>query len=261
MAKQKEQRVERFNASYTAQLAHKLETAPPKKKGERTRERLILAAAEVLERAGFHAMRVSDITKAAGSSDGAFYVYFKDKKDVSLTVLEDFLSSTHILVQSAKGLARSPFHVIKETNLGWIRAIRANAGLMRSVFQLSDEDPEFGRIIHDSNRGWYERVVGSVVRNHPEGSVDTTAALFAVWALGGMMDELMRRVAVYPDEGFVDFLDRNIGNDEELATALSVIWYRVLYPQEELPGELPKLASALGRLGVGAVPPTRRVKA
>lgn len=261
MGKQEQQRIEHFNASYTAQLAHKLETDPPKKKGERTRDRLMLAAAEVLERSGFHAMRVSDITKAAGSSDGAFYVYFKDKKDVSLKVLEDFMSSTHILAQSVHGRSPSPFHVIKETNHGWIRAIRANAGLMRSVFQLSDEDPEFGRIIHDSNRVWYERVVGSVVRNHPEGSVDTTAALFAVWALGGMMDELMRRVAVYPDEGFVDFLDRNLEDDEDLATALSVIWYRVLYPQEELPKDLPKLAQALSRLGVSAAHKPRTAKA
>ena len=48
--------------SFTATLAKGLKKDPPKRKGERTRERFKLATAQVLEDVGFHAMRVSDIT-------------------------------------------------------------------------------------------------------------------------------------------------------------------------------------------------------
>ena len=66
---------------FTASLAKRLRTDPPARKGHRTRERFKLATAQVLEKVGFHAMRVSDVTDAANSSEGTFYIYFRDKRD------------------------------------------------------------------------------------------------------------------------------------------------------------------------------------
>jgi AcrR family transcriptional regulator len=234
--------------SFTTQLANRLENDPPRRKGERSRDRIKLATAQVLERSGFHAMRVVDITQAAGSSDGAFYIYFKDKKDVALKVLEDFLLSMKLAGEPPPG-EHDPFEMIRRANLNWIRTVRANAGLMRSVFQLSDEDPEFGQLVHSSNRAWYERVAKSVVRHHDRGSVDSSAALFAASALGSMMDELVRRLVVYPDEQLVDFLRKLAPTDDALAAALSVLWFRVLYPDRELPRRLTSLARALRNIG------------
>lgn len=236
--------------SYTERLAAQLETDPPKRKGERTRERIKLAAAEVLEREGFHAMRVSDITRQAASSDGSFYVYFKDKKEVALTVLQEFLTGMQLIGVREGDDASDPYNLIQHANHNWITAVRANAGLMRSVFQLSDEDQEFGALVNSTNRRWYQRVANSVVRNYPQGAADPSAALFAAWALGGMMDELMRRLVVYPDADFVEFLEKAAADDEALASALSVIWMRVLYPRLPLPRVQPKLAAALSALGV-----------
>jgi len=227
---------------YTAKLAQRLKTNPPKRKGERTRERIKLAAARVLERHGYHDMRVGDITKAARSSDGSFYIYFKDKKEVTLTVLREFLHGMQMVPIGRSGARRSPFEAIMYSNLGWIRHVRANAGLMRSVFQMSDEDSEFGRLVNSSNRAWHERVARSVVKTGSEGAVDPSAALFAAWSLGGMMDELMRRLVVYPDVEFVEFLEKTTPDDEALAAALAVIWHRVLYPTHQLPSDLSGLA-------------------
>ena len=235
--------------SYKQRLAHRLKTDPPKRKGERTRERMKLAAAEVLEKTGFHAMRVSDITQAAGSSDGSFYMYFKDKKDITLTVLREFLEGMQMVGATPSGQAFDPFEAIRYSNLGYIRSVRANAGLMRSVFQMSDEDSEFGDLVHTTNRNWYQRVSRSVVKHYPEGSVDPDAAFFAAWALGGMMDEVMRRVVVYPDAEVVSFIDDHQVDDETFAIALAVIWSRVLYPGRPLPEGLNGLADALAQLG------------
>jgi AcrR family transcriptional regulator len=244
--------------SYKAQLARRLKTDPPKRKGERTRERFKLATARVLEKTGYHAMRVSDITKAAKSSDGSFYMYFKDKKDVALTVLREFLEGMQLVGASHAGRGHDPFESIRYANASWIHTVRVNAGLMRSVFQMSDEDGDFSRLVHSTNRAWYERVARSVVKNHPEGSVDPSAALFAVWALGSMMDEIMRRVVVYPDTDFVDFLEKAAPEADDLAMALSVIWYRVLYPDLDLPDGLGGLAKALTALDSRTAAPAVR---
>jgi TetR/AcrR family transcriptional repressor of nem operon len=230
--------------SFTAALAKRLATDPPKRKGERTRERFKLATAQVLEEFGFHAMRVSDISDAAEASEGTFYIYFRDKRDATRTVLQEFLSGIQT-GGDGDALARgSAFDAIRHTNLQWIRLVRANAGLMRCAFQLGDEDAEFGRLVHSYNRIWYERVAKSVVRHRPQGAISMNAALFAAYSLGAMMDDLMRRMVVYPDQDFLAFLRKVAPTDEAIADALSVIWIRVLYPNEDLP-KMSRLAAEL----------------
>lgn len=234
--------------SYTEHLAIQLAEAPPKRKGERTRARLELAAAQVLAEVGFHAMRISDITTTAGVSEGLFYSYFSDKLDISLVVLGGFLESLQDTGPMPQG-RKNPFSVIRHANLSWIHKVHANAGLMRCIFQLTDEEQKFAALVHATNRTWYERVASSVVRHHPDGAVNTDAALFAAYALGGMMDELMRRLVVYPDQAFADFLATTAADKEALADALAVIWLRVLYPGLSPPNELKPLAAALAAIG------------
>jgi AcrR family transcriptional regulator len=240
--------VEVQDKRFTAQLDTRLKKSPPKRKGDRTRERLKLAAAQVLESVGYHAMRIVDITEQAETSDGSFYIYFKDKKEITLSVLQEFLEGMQT-VDVPAGETRSPFQSIRTANLHWLGIMRANAGLMRCVLQLSDEDAEFGRVAHANNRIWHERIARSVVRNHPEGAIEYEAALFAAFALGAMMDELVRRIAIYPDEGLVEFLSKTCPSDEDLADALSVIWFRALYPGQLLPEHLGAMALDLKAFG------------
>lgn len=248
----------RETESYTERLAAELKSNPPRRKGERTRRRLQLAAARVLERNGFHGLRVGDITRAADASDGSFYIYFRDKKEITLSVLEDFLTSSPLGTERGGARRGGPFAAVRGANLLWIRHVRANAGLMRCVFQVSDEDTEFSRLVHATNRTWYERVARSVVRNQPDDAVEPDAALFAAWTLGGMTDELLRRIVVYPDPNLVGFLGETATDDEALATAVAVIWYRVLYPDWPLPEGLDGLALDLAGFSDSADPHRRR---
>lgn len=244
----------KMNRSYISFLETRQKTEPPKKKSERTREKLFIAAAKVLDSVGFHNMRVGDITKTAEVSDGIFYFYFKDKKDISLTLLENFLSSTHLISGTAAFGSGQPFEQICATNLGWIEGVRANAGLMRSMYQLADEDPEFGLLVYDSNRAWTQRVAHSVIRNRGVGDDLQDAVYFAASSLVGMMDDLLRRLVFYPEPNLIKFLDAHVPNDTELAAALGVLWYNSLYPGEALPADLPPLASKLAALNKSRTP-------
>jgi AcrR family transcriptional regulator len=51
-------------------------------RGERTRRRLLDAAATVFAKRGYHAARVDDIVKVARASHGTFYLYFENKEEV-----------------------------------------------------------------------------------------------------------------------------------------------------------------------------------
>ncbi len=53
------------------------------------RGQLLDAARRVFERQGYHAATVSDIVQAAGLSQGAFYLYFPDKKAIFAALQEE----------------------------------------------------------------------------------------------------------------------------------------------------------------------------
>lgn len=244
--------------SYIEHLEHRLRDDPPRQKGQRTRERLRIATAKMLEEKGYHAMRVMDVTECAQVAEGSFYIYFKDKTDASLAVLTDLLDHFFGLhINSTPG--RSAFEAIRSANREWIAVCRANAGLMRCIFQLGDEAPEFAQLSQRTNHSWYQRVAQSV-RRHGDQGLDAESVLLVVYLLGAMMDELVRKLIVYPDPEFHALLDTMQIGDDAVADAASLVWLRVLHPREEKPRALSPDIERLAEwmFGVGAPAATAR---
>ena len=230
--------------SFIEHLERSLRESPPKQRGLRTRERLKISAAKALEEKGYHGLRVADVTAGAKVAEGSFYVYFKDKTDVALTVLTELLEEFFRLDAKATP-DRSPFEAIRQTNRRWLAVCRANAGLMRCILQLGDEEPELSRLSRRTSRIWYERVARSLKRRRS--NVGTGPALFALYLLGGMMDELVRKLIIYPDPEFHALLQEMGADDDAVADAASVLWLHLFHPEEMPPTDLPPLAAALGQ--------------
>lgn len=230
--------------SFIDHLENSLRENPPKQRGLRTRERLKIAAAKALEEKGYHGLRVADVTAGAQVAEGSFYVYFTDKTDVALAVLTELLEEFFKL--DAKATAdRSPFEAIRQTNRRWLAVCRANAGLMRCILQLGDEEPELARLSRRTNRIWYERVARSLKRR--KSNVGSGPALFSLYLLGGMMDELVRKLIIYPDPEFHALLQEMAADDDAVADAASVLWLHIFHPEESPPDDLPPAAAALAQ--------------
>lgn len=231
-----------MNLSFVDYLENRLSEAPPKQKGLRTRERLKLATAKVLEQRGYHAMRVIDITESAGVAEGSFYVYFKDKTEAAQTVLTALLEEFFPLLADAPP-SGTPFDSIRYTNRQWIAVSRANSGLIRCILQLGDEIPEFSTLAQRTNRLWFERIAHRVTR---QGSgLSARHALLLAYLLGAMMDELVRKLIIHPDPGLLALLGEIGAEDTLLADAASLIWLRILYPNAPAPVDLPDTAAIL----------------
>jgi AcrR family transcriptional regulator len=231
--------------SFVKHLERRLRECPPQQKGQRTRDRLKIATAKVLERDGYHSMRVADISATAKLAEGSFYVYFSDKTDAALTVLTEFLED-FITLEVDSHPRNEPFEAICVANRRWIAVCRENAGLMRCILQLGDEDPTIAKLAQRTNRRWFERVaLGSARRR---GSADDPAsALLAAYFLGGLMDELVRKLIIYPDSSFLDLLSKLKADDLMIADAASVIWLRVFHPGAKVPKDLSPAAAALAQ--------------
>lgn len=233
------------NLSFTDYLDTNLKLSPPRQKGERTRGRLKLATARMLELHGYHGLRVIDITKTAGVSEGAFYVYFEDKKDASLATLSSFLTEFVDTVAPPENVHVS-FDSIREANLRWFEFCRANAGLLRCVFQLGDQEKEFARLVQSATKAWYVKIARNVTRDLSE--TDEKVVLLITYFMGSMMDEIVRKLIVFPDHEFHTMLKSISADDATVADAASLIWTRVFSSTIEIPSDLSAVTKSLASM-------------
>ncbi len=241
--------------SYISFMEGNLAKDPPIRKGDRTRVRLRIACARLLEQRGYHTMRVADITEEAGVAEGLFYTYFKDKLEITLqvltTMLEDVFSKQSLEFQPPTWHSGDHLYdAIFRANVKWILISRANAGLMRCVLQVGDQEPEFWKLFQQINTAWYERVAASVVRHRP----GRKPAIMFTLLLGAMMDEIVRRLIIYPDPALYKVLEELNGDDELIAHASTLVWLRMMYPDAPLPAKLPKGVQLLAKWSMPTKP-------
>jgi TetR/AcrR family transcriptional regulator, transcriptional repressor for nem operon len=228
--------------SFLEHLENRLAAQTDMPKRQRTRERLRIATIQALNEHGYETMRSLTITERAGLSEGLFYVYFKSKVDITLDILRefylDFLEQDRFAPPNA-----SPYEVIQAANRRWINVALANVGIMRCVFQAGNEVPEFSELLSKINSDWYLRIFRSVQRRKP--SITQGATMVPLYMLGGMMDEIVRKLIVYPDPKLLSVLKETGSDHDAIADAASMIWYRVLYLDDEMPTSLSQQAQHL----------------
>ncbi|MEZ6011416.1 MAG: TetR/AcrR family transcriptional regulator [Hyphomonas sp.] len=236
--------------NFADRLAHRLKEAPPSRKADRTREQLKAAAARVLEKKGYIQLRAVDVTNEAGMSEGAFYSYFKDKKDICHAVLSEFLHFIPTQRHLQMGVGGAPFDAIRRANVAWFACVRANAGLIRCLFQLQDSESDFAILMQRVSRDWYDWVSKRIISNYPDGAINSDTLVIALYALGGMIDEITRLIWVNPNPDLKALLRRNKVSDDDLAELLALIWHRAIYPGVEIPALNGDIGKALAVLRV-----------
>jgi TetR/AcrR family transcriptional regulator, transcriptional repressor for nem operon len=214
--------------AYAAVLRDRQRGSGEKRKGERTRDGLKLAAIEALDRTGYHKLTVADICKRAGASHAAFYLYFKDKNDITRQVLTEFMDEVFAQASSDERGA-TPYESMYQTNLLWLRATKANAGLMRCVLQFSDDTQQFKEFREITDSKWFQHVASSIAKRWLREGIDEKILLLRVYALGSMMDEFIRRMLVSKDPYLRTLLDDAAPTEEAQANFLTTLWYRSLF--------------------------------
>lgn len=204
---------------------------PGRSKGQRTRGALLAAAAELLEKVGYHELRVSDINERAGVSNALFYIYFENKEAISREVMTGFLSTLFDHEETAPK-PQSTEESIFRSNLDYVRRFVANPGLMRCLIQFSDEIKEFGTLWRQSNRHWMERVVTRLSREPELKPIDTSTIWNTVSALGTMVDGMLRVVYIDTDPTTRSHAKKLLDDPRELALFLTRLWIRGLFGRD-----------------------------
>jgi AcrR family transcriptional regulator len=233
--------------SYREYLREQMLDEEGKRKGERTRDRLLYAGACVLEEDGYRDSRVATICERAEVSTASFYTYFDNRTELAREILSGFLSRIFRAGDDPVG-GDTPYAALLTANSRWLANVNFNAGLMRCVLQLGDEEPVFAEQYREANRLWCERVASVTTERYLPRRSSARVVLLAVHCLGAMMDELARELADGSGSLLSTIAADVTPSDWELAEFVSVIWYRVLYgaaPDDRLRSKAARNLAAL----------------
>jgi len=212
-------------------------TNPAKRKGDRTRAKLEISTVKALEAKGYHNITIADICKLADVSTATFYLYYENKTEIAVTVLKNFTEHFNA-TRSQDTDNHTAFSAIYNSNLGWVQLVRANAGLTRCLLQVQDTEIEFSQYFQRISYSWYRYVVKTTSNYLPIDIEESSVLLLATYAMGGMIDEIVRSQLVYPNPHFLSVLDEVAPTDEDLADFLSLLWYRSIFGENPNTSEL-----------------------
>lgn len=197
---------------------HSAPSRPPTPKGRTSRERLLSVATSLFAEKGYAGVRIADITEAAGLSPGAFYRYFKDRRDLMLALLQELTAEAFDFVR-VPWSAEDPMHsVLRSTQLyfKFYGDHRTSFGLL---VELGQTDPEVGKIWAESRRAFYARIAQSLRRGVQSGRLRVDVDVDVAAELMGSMTEF------YAFQRFVlgDGVVKDVPLDESART-LAEIW-------------------------------------
>jgi len=195
-------------------------------RGERARAGLKSAALVVLEREGYHKMRIADVTREAGVAQGLFYHYFTDLKSLTLEVLTDFAQVASRPEEIEKDVPRGDWYgLIYAHNLVVVKSYARRPGIMRCLLQLADEEPEFSAMLRENYRNQLMWLVELMPRLFPEARFKKHQALMVVYSLAGIGEGLIREYFINESKT-LRAADLSV---DEFADLLTTMFYRALF--------------------------------
>jgi len=195
-------------------------------RGERARAGLKAAALRVLEREGYHKMRIADVTQEAGVAQGLFYHYFKDLKSLTVEVLTDYAMASNDPVEVEKDVPRGDWYArIYAHNLVIVRSYAKRPGVMRCMLQLADEDSEFSGMLRENYRNQLMWLVDLMPGMFPQVKFEKHQALMVVYSLAGIGEGLLREYFIYESKT----LRAARLSIEQFAELLTTMYYRALF--------------------------------
>lgn len=198
------------------------ELVPVTARGEATRRKLLAAAEIEIGEKGFHAASVSSITLRADVGQGTFYLYFRSKEEIFITLVRDIGNSLRENLMHSAG-----------TN---IVTDDGDQFCLHAFFQFAQQHPGLYRIVQEAQfvdeptyRDYYERLAQCYAENlnaaQQRGELRAGDAEARAWAIMGIAHFVGMRWCLWqhvvPNQALVDevigLITRGIGHALETA--------------------------------------------
>jgi AcrR family transcriptional regulator len=229
---------------FATYLAAAAQDVSGRKKGEKSRLRLLAAGAKLLDTIPYRDLGVEDVTTEAQLAKGTFYIYFKTKDIFLRELCEAYVKFE--LQTYPQGGGKASYFVYTRRWISWYeRTFDKNVGVLRCLVQFGATDAETQNIWHQRNARLVDRAVEGWLRLYP--TWDRKLARAMIRTTGGMLDQsLFERYNVQTGPG----LDEK-GDLEDLIDLHAFLNYRAMHgtnpSADEFPADSPIRKLILGK--------------
>jgi len=136
-----------------------LPRVPQQARSRQKRDALLAAAARLFAERGYEATTADDIAAAAEVSVGTFYSYFRNKRQVFLTLFAASVESFLSLRITEVDFVSNPRQAIRETVERSMQRDPLFHGLRRACQELTPRDPEVASYQEKMNRLVYDQIL------------------------------------------------------------------------------------------------------
>ena len=176
--------------------------APPRQaRSLATRKKLLKAGRDLFAERGYHATSIQDLASRAGTAAGAFYTYFRSKRQLLIVLMNELLERLRDLDLRPTGGAADVRSGLRSFLAAVFRADLEYYGVVRAWQEAALTDASLGRMQAAIERWTNARVLGvfRLLQNHPNARRDADLPTFArmmdrhFWSLLARGANLSRR--------------------------------------------------------------------
>ena len=200
--------------------------------GERSRLRLLAAAARLLDQVHHRDLLVEQICQEAGVAKGTFYIYFKSKDEFLLDLASRYVAF-EIQAHPRLSSKNSDFTNMRLWVTWYERTFAANVGIMKCLVQMGAQDPAMRDLWHQRNARLVDRSLAGWMKARPDS--DPALERMVIRTAGTMMDQsLFERYGVQTGQG-VELPE----DPARIIDLHALLMFRALYARDPDPDDLP----------------------
>jgi len=156
--------------------------------------KIINAATKVFAKKGFFNARISDIAKEAKVADGTIYLYFDNKFDILLSVLEEEIGKLTEQIQKAIADETDPEKMLAIFTRTHLSAMKKNKNLAEVIQVELRQNDKLVREFRNSTFQEYINIVSSIIKEGQRQKIyrDDILPGIAKRAFFGALDEVAR---------------------------------------------------------------------
>lgn len=171
---------------------------PRTARGERTRRKLLDAAAAEFAENGFHAGSISAITRRAGAALGSFYTYFDSKDAIFRALVADMSEAVRLAAREAIAPGMAPLAIEREALAAFLAFAADHKELYRIIDEAEFVDPESYRHHYETTAA---RIGERLSAGCQAGAFRDGLGEVEAWAVMGMNVFLGLRYAIWAQRG------------------------------------------------------------
>jgi TetR/AcrR family transcriptional repressor of nem operon len=189
------------------------------KKGEATRQRIVVQTADLLNTQGYRSTSVSEIMRVAGLQKGGIYRYFENREALALEAFEFAVARVRkrfLQAIEGKATAKDKLLALLEVARHAPReeAFRGGCPVMNLAVESDDADPKLRSAARRAMRqviGLFEQVITESIKQGecPEGDARARARMLVASIEGAILLTNLYKDGAYMD-AVLDHLERNV---------------------------------------------------